>query len=179
MAAITKGYIRRFINEKHDCVNSFDFVNATRSTPYMTVLSCSLASSSSKTKSKWEGIQHYNNIQYEFVSESAGRASKTRHNEIEVTVWRAFEIGPGEKFLWSKLKVSTDTITSIKIDSKRENYEWQDDSFKSGMFIDFLDYAEGIIHNDQKLFYFVLFQKLITQKMKIQAMKIQRNSMSI
>jgi len=33
MTAITKGYIRRFINEKHDCINSFDFVNATRSTP--------------------------------------------------------------------------------------------------------------------------------------------------
>ena len=44
MAAVIKANIRRFINEKNDCVTSSDFDNAAKTTQYTTVRACPLGS---------------------------------------------------------------------------------------------------------------------------------------
>jgi hypothetical protein len=132
MAAVTKGNIRRFINEKNDCVTSSDFVRAAKSTRYMTVMACRLAPSSNKNKTKWPGIQNYNNIQYELVPKKTLRRLKTEENEIRVTVWRAFDIGTGQPFQWSKLNASGNNIIPIETSIRYDNCKWQEDSFEKG-----------------------------------------------
>ncbi len=132
MAAVTKSNIRRFINEKNDCVTSPDFVKAAKSTQFMTIMACRLANSSATNKTRWPGIQNYNNIQYELVSKRARRKAEGEEKEIQVTVWRAFNIGTGQTFQWSKLNVSENHIIPIKTSVRHDNCKWQDDSFERG-----------------------------------------------
>lgn len=132
MAAVMKANIRRFINEKNNCISSSDFVRAAKTTRYMTLKSCRLQNSSTSNKSKWAGIHNYNNIKYELVSKRALLQAKSEDNEITVTVWRAFNIGPGQSFSWSKLNVSGYTITPLEISLRHDNDQWQNDSFGKG-----------------------------------------------
>ncbi len=134
MAAVTKANIRRFINEKNDCVTSSDFVTAAKSTQYMTVMACRLATSSGTNKTRWPGIQNYNNIQYELASNRVLRRPKME-KEIKITVWRAFDIGPGQVFQWSKLNTSGNNIVPIETSVRNDNCKWQDDSFERGTHI--------------------------------------------
>jgi len=131
MAAVTKGHIHRFIDEKNDCVTSFDFARTAKSTQYMSVMACRLTPSSIKHKTRWSGIQNYNNIQYELVPKRALRRANTE-NEIRVTVWRAFEIGVGQSFQWSKLNVSENNIIPIETSIRYDNCKWQEDGFDKG-----------------------------------------------
>lgn len=41
-AAVIKGEIRRYVDEKHDCTTSAEFVQAAKSTRHLTILSCEL-----------------------------------------------------------------------------------------------------------------------------------------
>jgi len=52
MAAVIKANIRRFINEKNDCVTSSDFVRAAESTQYMTVMTCRLPDSGATRRTR-------------------------------------------------------------------------------------------------------------------------------
>lgn len=113
-------------------VSSSDFVRAAKTTRHMTVMSCRMPSSSISNKTKWHGIQNYNNIQYELASKRALRRAKSEDKEIIVTVWRAFNVGVGQLFQWSKLNVSGYNITPIEISLRHDNYQWQDDSFEKG-----------------------------------------------
>ncbi|CAF1356373.1 unnamed protein product [Adineta ricciae] len=130
MAAVIKANIRRFINEKNDCVSSSDFVRAAKSTRHMSLMSCRMPSSSVSNKTRWHGIQNYNNIEYKLVSKRELRRQKIENKEIEVTVWRAFNVGVGQLFQWSKLNTSRYNIAPIEISLRHDNYQWQDDSFE-------------------------------------------------
>ena len=63
-AAVIKGEIRRYVDEKHNCTTSTEFVEAAKSTHHLTILSCSLPVSNEKTKIKWDGIEKYSNIEF-------------------------------------------------------------------------------------------------------------------
>ena len=86
------------------------------------------------SKTKWSGVQNFNNIQYNLVASEDDRAgSKKKSDEIKVTVQRAFGIGPGEAFRWSKLNTSKDDIVPIDISVRHDNPKWQTDSFDRGI----------------------------------------------
>ncbi|CAF2128879.1 unnamed protein product [Rotaria magnacalcarata] len=136
MASVIKANVRRFINEKNNCVTNSDFVNGAKSTRYTTVMACRLPSSSAKKKTKWQGIQSFNNIQYEFASNELHSCSETSELEINVTVWKAFRIGRGQLFQWSKLNTSTNSITPVQVSARYDNVQWQTDSVKKGQVIE-------------------------------------------
>lgn len=132
MAAVTKSNIRRFINEKNDCVTSADFVRAAKSTRHMTIMSCRLSSSDSTDRSKWQGIQNYNNIQYELVSKRPQRRPKSEDKEINIRVWRACGVGVGQQFQWSKLNVSKNITVPLEISLRHNNDQWQENRLEEG-----------------------------------------------
>ena len=68
MAAVIKANLCRFINEKNDCVTRSDFVNAAKTTQYITARACRLAQLPVPMKKRWSGVQSFNNIEYELVS---------------------------------------------------------------------------------------------------------------
>ena len=133
MAAVIKSNIRRFINEKHDCVSSSDFVQAAKSTGHLTVMECRLSNSSITTRSSWQGVKNYNNIEYELVSKKVNARSAREETDIHVRVWRAFGVGPGQTFHWSKLKVSDTIIEPVELGLRHNNCVWKEDSFGNGM----------------------------------------------
>ena len=133
MAAVTKANIHRFVDEKNDCVTSSEFVNAAKATQYMTVMACRLPISLVPTKTKWPGVQNFNNIQYSLVASENDRVSTNTSNEIKVTTQRAFGIGAGEMFRWSKLNAPKDEIVSLDISVRQDNPKWQSKSFERGI----------------------------------------------
>lgn len=135
MASVIKANVRRFINEKNDCVTSSDFVDGAKSTRYTTVMACRLPSSSAAKKNRWQGIQSFNNIQYEFVSNEMNPHSEAGELDIKVTVWKAFRIGPGQVFHWSKMNTPTNSIIPIQVGARYDNVHWQVDSVIKGRFI--------------------------------------------
>jgi hypothetical protein len=74
-AAVIKGEVRRHIDEKHNCTNSVEFVQASKSTQHLSVFASQLPlagkSGSSKdtakkpSKTSWSGISSIFNMQYE------------------------------------------------------------------------------------------------------------------
>ena len=128
MAAVTKGNIRRFINEKNDCITSGDFVRGAKATHHMTVSSCRLPSPISTKSPKWAGVHNFNNLQYQLISQGSGAKSKSPGQDVRITVWRTYDIGPGQFFSLSKLNPSVDTINEIHVGTQHENLEWQTDS---------------------------------------------------
>ena len=128
MSAVTKGNIRRFINEKNDCVTSGDFVRGAKATHHMTVMSCRLPESISTKSPKWSGVHNFNNLQYELINQGRATESKSSGEDVRVTVWRAYDIGPGQFFSLSKLSPSVDRMNEIHIGTQHENLEWQTDS---------------------------------------------------
>lgn len=132
MAAVTKSNIRRFINEKNDCVTSSDFVQAAKSTRHMTIRSCRLSNVLVTNRSKWQGIQNFNNIQYELASNRPQRRPKLDDKEINIRVWRAFGIGPGQQFQLSKINVSKSNVISLETSLQHDNDRWQENSLEEG-----------------------------------------------
>lgn len=131
MAAVIKANIRRFINEKNDCVTSSEFVNAAKSIKYLTVMACRLAQSAIPMKKRWAGVQNFNNIEYELVPHKTNDRRKT-DEEIKVIVWRAFNIGDGKTFCWSKLNASGSDIVRIETSVREDNSEWRGDTLEGG-----------------------------------------------
>ena len=136
MASVTKANVRRFVNERNDCVTSSQFVDAAKSTRSMTVMACRLPELSSPSKTRWSGVQSFNNIQYEWTSKKGNNRSRVADMEIKVTVWRAFELGSGQSFYLSKLSTPTVAITPIQIGARHDNASWQTDSLVKGNFLD-------------------------------------------
>lgn len=132
MASVTKANVRRFVNERNDCVTSSQFVDAAKSTRFMTIMACRLPEFSSHSKTRWSGVQNFNNIEYEWMSNKGNSQSKVTEMEIKVTVWRAFELGPGQSFHWSKLSTPTVAVTPIQIAARHDNTSWQADSLVKG-----------------------------------------------
>ena len=135
MASVTKANVWRFVNERNDCVTSSQFVHAAKSTRFMTVMACRLPEHSSQSKTRWPGVQNFNNIQYDWTSDKADGRSRATGMEIKVTVWRAFELGSGQSFHWSKLSTPTVAITPIQIAARHDNASWQADSLVKGKFL--------------------------------------------
>lgn len=132
MASVMKGNIRRFVNEKNDCVTSSNFVEAAKSTRFVTLMTCRLSNSPSASKTRWQGVQNFNNIRYELTSSKFNQQSRKSDREIKVTVWRAFGIGSGQTFNWSNLNPRADHLVPIQIGTRHENLDWQADSSMTG-----------------------------------------------
>ena len=75
---------------------------------------------------------NFNNIQYELVSNKTNSRSKTVGEEIKVTVWRAFGIGLGQSFHWSKLNTPTVAAMPIQTGARYDDFQWQVDSVAKG-----------------------------------------------
>ena len=138
MAATVKATIRPHINEHNNCTTSGEFVVAAKSVPYLSVFACEMSPNTViQPKVEWEGITRYNNMLFEpeavQIKLSGSTTINEQHNMV-VTTWRAFDIGPGKNFLWSKLK----TISSIdpcKVVFSHTNDGWKSDSiikYRSG-----------------------------------------------
>ena len=134
MASITKANVRRFVNEKNDCITSSSFADAAKSTRFMTVMACRLPDAASKNNARWPGVQNYNNILYEWTSTKVDRRTTTTDLEVMVTVGQAFGIGLDQSFRWSKLSTSTSVISAIHIGALHDNNTWQTDSLVQGKF---------------------------------------------
>jgi hypothetical protein len=134
MAAVTKANVRRFVNEKNDCTTSSNFVEAAKATRCMTIMACRLPDVSSKSSTRWPGVQNFNNIVYEWTSPKATNRSTTIDLEMQATVWRAFGIGSGQSFRWSKLSTPTDAIRPIHVGTRHDNTTWQADSLAQGKY---------------------------------------------
>ena len=80
-------------------------------------------------KVEWEGITRYNYVLFEPEAAQIKLSRSTTINEqpnMVITTWRAFDIGPGQRFRWSKLK----TISSIdpcKVVFSHTNDSWKSD----------------------------------------------------
>ncbi len=93
-AAVIKGEVRRYIDEKHNCTTSNEFVEAAKSIEYLSIFACKLqnndnASSTIKTSNKsskttWPGISTIFNIQYE--SMPVDQVSSSLKNRIKSKV---------------------------------------------------------------------------------------------
>jgi len=142
MAATIKRAVRLYVNEHNDCTTSGEFVLAAKMVPYLSIFACELSSDTSiQPKVEWSGITRYNNVLFE--SEAAQRSSSSRTTIIDqsdmiVTTWRAFDIGLGKKFRWSKLK-SVVSIDPCKVVLSHSDEKWKSDGptkYRSGNFCD-------------------------------------------
>ncbi|CAF3358246.1 unnamed protein product [Rotaria socialis] len=116
MAAVVKCNVRRHINEKHNVENSKEFFDAAKDTKYLPIFASKIVPQSTtvkpvtlKRKPEWSGITMFNNIQYEIKSSKfkeqieGAQSLSTDVDEIELIVWRSYNIGNGKKFLLSNL----------------------------------------------------------------------------
>ena len=132
MAAVTKANVRRYINERHDCCNAAEFVEAAKATKFMSIFHSRLVDNlDEKNKSVWEGVKSYNNLKYEIIQTSRGQPRASASTDVQVTVWRAFNIGPGKKFLLSKLNAPKNSISALQIGAEHINLQWKEDTIES------------------------------------------------
>src|SRR5690349_7860111 len=89
MAAVTKGNVQRHINERHDCCNAAQFVDAAKSTKFISIFDNRITDNiGQKIKSTWEGVKSYNNLEFQIVPNSRVKAGKFPSMDVQVTVWR-------------------------------------------------------------------------------------------
>ena len=139
MAAVIKCNIRRHINEKHNCTNSKEFIEAARETNHLSIYASLVASegrSPSVNKVGWPGISSFNNIEYSIVAKpKASRTVATTREEddLEARVWRAWSVGIGKSFLWNDLHAVT-CISPLKtVDAiSSTNNNWASDCAAAG-----------------------------------------------
>ncbi|CAF3928825.1 unnamed protein product [Rotaria sp. Silwood2] len=149
-AAVIKGEIRRYVDEKHDCTSSAEFVAATKSTQHLTILSCNNtvfnirstvialpASASASSSLPITGTPSLVSSSQSFtilIASSLSRTSLTTTAnifnqlpiELEIKVWRAFAIGSGKTFRLSDFE-GAQKSTPLLIDSNAQhlNNEWK------------------------------------------------------
>jgi hypothetical protein len=138
MAATVKGTVRRYVNEHNDCTTSGEFVLAAKTLPYLSIFACELSPNTSiQPKVEWDGITRYNNVLFESEAaqlNSSCRTTITGQSDMTVTTWRAFDVGPGKKFRWSKLK-SVVSIDPCKVVLAHTDDRWKSDGlikYRSG-----------------------------------------------
>ena len=163
MAAVIKANIRRFICEMNDCITSSNFVDAAKSTRFMTIMSCRLSDSTLAKKSRWPGIQNFNNLQYDLSLNESNSRSKLADSEIKVTVWRAFQIGSGQTFNWSQFNTSIGTIAPLQIDFEHNNSNWRIDPILKGKIV----YVFDIINFLSVFIQIILMMDIQRMKMKL------------
>lgn len=93
-AAVIKGEVRRYINEKHNCTTSDEFVAAAKSTRHLSIFGSELRTAGSSTlsaktsskapKTTWSGISTIFNIQYDCIP--ATQASSSSNNRTQSKV---------------------------------------------------------------------------------------------
>ena len=94
-AAVIKGEVRRYIDEKHNCTNSTEFVAAAKSTSHLSLFSSkfqieennsSLTNTSNRSpKATWPGIASIFNIEYEFIPIDQASSSSTNRTSSNVS----------------------------------------------------------------------------------------------
>ena len=101
-AASIKAYVRCYINKGHDVLTAHDLKEAMLSHGGMNGVHVALvpaaANKSKEVSGRWEGISSVNNFLYQ---------------DGCVTVWKAYDIGPGKTIPWSQLQGNT-LATSFK-----------------------------------------------------------------
>ena len=146
MAATIKGTVRRYVNEHNDCTTSGEFVLAAKRVPFLSVFACEmLSSTATQPKVEWTGITRYNNVLFQLdtgvlAASSAHRTTTTQLGVMQVITWRAFDIGPGKKFQWSKLK-SVSSCDPCKVVCAHSDHQWKSDGsskYRKGKFTIFL-----------------------------------------
>ncbi|CAF3190873.1 unnamed protein product [Rotaria socialis] len=93
-----------------------EFFDAAKDTKYLPIFASKIVPQSTtvkpvtlKRKPEWSGITMFNNIQYEIKSSKfkeqieGAQSLSTDVDEIELIVWRSYNIGNGKKFLLSNL----------------------------------------------------------------------------
>ncbi|CAF5031246.1 unnamed protein product, partial [Rotaria sp. Silwood1] len=127
MSAVVKCNVRRHINEKNNVENSKEFVDAARTTQYLSIFASKIVPHSvvpkSKTSNKkinWTGVTMFNNVQYEIKSSKLRERNREEQipsndsDEIEITAWRSYNIGSGKEFTWSNLN-TVQTIDQLVV----------------------------------------------------------------
>ena len=147
MASVVKCTVRRYINEKHNVENSKQFTEAAKTTnicQHLQVESFHIRHRSQIPKSSkkidWPSISTFNNIEYEMKSShsNSSRSSKTTasysSSEIEITVWRSYNVGIGKKFKWSDLSTvqNLDQLV-VTYEASQTSESWMDESSKEGI----------------------------------------------
>lgn len=115
MAATIKANVRRYVNEGNNCETSAEFVQAARSTSYITIAAGKITGPSVvEQKVQWPGIKQFNNVQYEIkkISSTIGRSIQTTFN-MQATVWRAYRIGVGKQHQLQQKIINIDPIELI------------------------------------------------------------------
>jgi hypothetical protein len=142
IAAVIKAMVRRYINERHDCCNAATFVEAAKATNFVTILDSRLVDIiDEKNKSALEGIKSYNNLQYEIIPTGRTKSRTVTLPDIQVTVWRAFAIGTGKKFLLSKLNPPKSSIPALQVGGEHINTQWQKDKVEGNLIFLRLSYC--------------------------------------
>lgn len=147
MAAVVKCTVRRHINEKNNVENSKQFVDAAKTTKYLSAFACQIIPHSASAKAAksskkidWPGISAFNNIQYHLKpmhsrsNEFSKITSDTISNEIEITVWKSYNVGVGKRFNWSDLKTVKDLDRlSVMYEPPQMNDKWMSEGLKEGI----------------------------------------------
>ncbi|CAF1471773.1 unnamed protein product [Adineta ricciae] len=127
-AAVIKGETRRSVNEKNDCCNSVQFVNAAKSTKHLSIFACNVTDVNKK-KVTLPNITKYNNIEFEISPVTRAKNSISANNqpefELSMTTWRAFQVGAGKKVKYSNLKSTVNTIETLEVIFKHLNNNWK------------------------------------------------------
>ena len=94
-AAVIKGEVRRYIDEKHNCTNSTEFVAAAKSTSHLSLFpsklqieenSSSLTNTSNRSpKTTWPGIASIFNIEYELAPVDQVSSASTSRTSSKVS----------------------------------------------------------------------------------------------
>lgn len=95
-AATIKGEVRRYIDEKHNCTTSKEFVEAAKSTKNLSIfagqlnnnenVSSTIKSSNKSSKTKWPGISSIFNIEYECLPVDSMHSSSNNHPHVKVNI---------------------------------------------------------------------------------------------
>ncbi len=140
-AAVIKGQVRRFVNEKNDCMNSADFVAAAKSTKNLSIFSCNFPAEKQNRKVKWEGVSKYNNIEFTQKRPSLSSTRTTALStssplQIEIKTWRAFNIGSGKIFRFSDFKSTSTEIVPLEFEHGAQYIDksWKCEKSSSSMF---------------------------------------------
>ena len=148
MAAVIKCNIRRYINEKHNVENSKEFIDAAKTTKYVSLFA-SIAmpnqtiskSEASSKKIQWTRVTQFNNLEYEVKTNQSKQGTKSMPvssnalQEIEVTARRSYNIGTGKEFIWSKLN-TVKNIDSLIVtyESCQNQGDWMSENSKGTHF---------------------------------------------
>ena len=159
MASVVKCTVRQHANEKNNVGNSKQFTEVAKTTKYLSAFtsriiphSVSTTNSKSSKKIDWSSISTFNNIEYEIKSSSSNssRSSKTTNShsssEIEITMWRSYNVGIGKKFKWSDLSSAKSGSVGCYVRCISDEGKLDRRKFERRYFSSFLLYSNRFYH---------------------------------